>query len=124
MYHGAYAALANAQPLSEVRFVRDYLQLVFEPYTLTIYARLSVEIERRVLDRSALGFCDCVCRLIGERVVRVERDDGVRLSIVFSDGTRLMVSLRDDDAVAPEVAMLTDDRGFMMVDRGESSSGE
>lgn len=47
------------------------------------------------------------------KVIRIE---GVQLEFAFSNGTTLFVSLRPEDAVGPEIAMLSSasDAGLMV----------
>ena len=113
----AYGGIVSADPLSEVRFVRSYIQLVFWPHTLSLYPRLQVAVNGRVLGITDVGFYDNICQLIGQKMVGVERDPGVQLSFAFSGGTKLLISLRREHAVGEEIAMLVDDQGGLMVER-------
>ena len=117
MRDAAYEVLAQADPLSEIRFVHDYLQLVFWPHTLSLYPKLEVHAGGRRLTSSDNGYFDSICRLIGQKLVAVTREEKMRLSFRFASGTSLLVSLRPGDAVGPEVAMLADDKGGLMVER-------
>ena len=114
-----YEHLTAADPLSEVRFVHDYIQLVLWPHTLSIYPRLQISVGDRTLRSTDNGFYDSICRLIGQRVVKVERNEKVQLSFHFAGEATLLVSLRPEDAVCEEIAMLTDDKGGLMVERYE-----
>jgi len=114
----AYEALTQASALSEVRFVHDYAQFVFWPYGLSIYGKLSVLTKGLVLRPGDVGYFDSICTLIDQRLVAVTRTEGVQLEFKFSGGTSLLVSLRLEDAVGPEVAMLSNENGgLLMVER-------
>ncbi len=112
----AYASLTNTHALSEVRVVHDYIQFIFGPYTLSLYAPLSVVAGGRPLTRNDAGYYDCICSLLGQSLVAVAREGRVQLEFAFSDGTKLLVSLRQEDAVGPEVAQLSRLGGDIMVE--------
>lgn len=114
----AYDCLTQAEPLSEVRFVHDYVQFVLWPHTLSIYPRLKVSRGDHVLSPADSGFYDSICSLIGQKVVNVIRVEKAQLEFAFSLGTKLFVSLRPEDAVGPEIAMLSGSNGAgLMVER-------
>lgn len=114
----AYEPLTEAAALSEVRFVHDYMQLVFWPYGLSIYAKVIVSTKGRVLFPNDVGYFDSICTLIGQKLVAITRTEGVELEFKFSGGTGILVSLRLEEAVGPEVAMLShEDGGHLMVER-------
>ena len=113
-----YECLTQAGPLSEVRFVHDYVQLVLWTNTLSIYPRLHVSTGERILSSDDSGFYDGICGLIGQSLVAATRVEKVRLEFLFSGGTNLLVSLRPQDAVGPEIAALSDATGaYLMVER-------
>lgn len=114
----AYECLTQAEPLSEVRFVHDYVQFIFWPHGLSVYARLCVSNGGRILSSSDARFYDSICTLIGQKLVAVTRVEKIKLELLFSAGTRLIVSLRPEDAVGPEIAMLSEANGAsLMVER-------
>ncbi|HEX7952656.1 MAG TPA: hypothetical protein VF523_06245 [Burkholderiales bacterium] len=112
-----YERLTAAEPLSEVRFVHDYVQLVLWPHTLSLYPKLRMSVGDHTLRSTDQGFYDSICRLIGQRIEKVGREEKVQLSFQFTGGTKLLVSLRPEDAVCEEVAMLSDDKGGLLVER-------
>jgi len=116
MIDRAYERLAKAIALSEVRFVHDYVQFIWEPHTLSLYAPLRVLAEGRPLARSDVGFCDSICSLIGQSLTAVTRQEHEQLEFAFSNGTKVLVSLRSEDAVGPEVAQLSTPGGEIMVE--------
>jgi len=117
----AYECLTQGEPLSEVRFVHDYVQFVLWPHTLSVYPKLRVSSQARMLSPSDPGFYDSICKLIGQKLLKVIRIEGVQLEFTFSNGTTFFVSLRPEDAVGPEIAMLsgTNEAGLMVERYGE-----
>ena len=55
MIDHAYASITNTDALSEVRVVHDYIQFIVWPYTLSLYAPLSVVAGERTLTRKDAG---------------------------------------------------------------------
>ena len=116
MIDQAYARLAGANALSEVRFVHDYVQFIFEPHTLSLYAPLRVVAAGRILARGDVGYYDNICSLIGETLAAVTRQEREQLEFAFSNGTKVALSLCSEDAAGPEVAELSTLDGEIMVE--------
>lgn len=111
-----YVPLSKANALSEVRFVHDYVQFVFEPHTLSLYAPLRVFAEGHSLVRGDIGYFDSICCLVGQSLVGVTRKERERLEFAFSNRTTVALSLRGEDAVGPEAAALSTPGGEIMVE--------
>jgi hypothetical protein len=116
MIDRAYTRLAKENSLSEVRFVHDYVQFFFEPHILSLYAPLQVLADGRSLARKDIGFYDNICSLIGQRLIAVTRQEFEWLEFAFSNGTKVVVSLRSEAAVGPEAAELFTPGGEIMVE--------
>jgi len=109
--------LLDAEPLSEVRFVHDYVHLVFQGTTLSCYNPVSVQSEGGPLTRLDSGFCDGLCRLIGHRVVDTVFVEGVKASVRFANETVVSISLTPGAGVGPEAFMLSDQSGLCVVEQ-------
>jgi hypothetical protein len=116
MIDRAYIRLAKANTLSEVRFVHDYVQFIFEPHTLSLYAPLHISTEGRALARGDVGYYERICSLIGENLADVTRYKRKQLEFAFSNGTKVILSLRTEDAAGPEIAELSTSGGEIMVE--------
>lgn len=116
MIDQAYERLAKENALTEVRLVHDYVQFIFGPHTLSLYAPLRVRAEGRLLSRNDVGFHDSICSLIGQTLIDIARQEREQLEFAFSNGTKVVVSLRSDDAMGPEVAQLSTLGGKIMVE--------
>ena len=55
-----YDGILSSDPLSEVRFLRGYIQLVFWPHTLSLYPSLQVSVNGRILGLTDAGFYDSI----------------------------------------------------------------
>ena len=81
--------------LSHVVFIHDYLQLVFQDESFSIYNLAEVECGGDKVRQGHPGFCDAVVGLIGQRVIEVSCSDAYALRLSFEEGAHFTV--RDDD---------------------------
>jgi len=87
-------------PLTQVVFVNDYLQLVFQDCTFTLYSLTTLAHEGRSLRQGSPGFCDALVSLIGQGA-RVEQPTSLLL-ICFSGGASIAVPCSGPDIRGPE----------------------
>jgi hypothetical protein len=93
----------RGRELSAVVFVRDYLQLQFDPPpTLNIYTPVTVVSEERTEVHGEPGFANLLIGQIGKTVRDVVVRAGESFELGFSDGSRLCASLRPVDLVGGE----------------------
>lgn len=116
MIDRAYDRLAKESALSEVRFIHDYVQFIFGSHTLSLYAPLRVLAEGHPLAPNDVGFNDRIRSLVGQTLTAITRKEHEQLNFAFSNGTTVVVSLRGEDAVGPEVAQLSTPGGEIMVE--------
>ena len=83
--------LIPVEPLSQVVFVHDYFQLVFQDDTFNIYNLAEVVREGAVLRQGQVGFCDAVVGLIGKSVVSFTTAPRGELVLSFESGASLRV---------------------------------
>ena len=93
------ANLKPSEPLSQVVFIHDYLQLVFQDEGFSIYNLAEVEQRGVTIRLGEPGFCDAVVALIGQRVADVSRSDAHVLKLSFEGGAQFAVR-NDEEAVA------------------------
>ena len=109
--------LLDAEPLSQVVFVHDYIQLVFQGTYFNLYNRVTVHRGGCTLGPSDAGFADELRRLIGERVIDTLSEEGQFSAVKFERGTQVSVSLRAEDANGPEAFELGDNKGLCVVEQ-------
>jgi hypothetical protein len=109
--------LREAEPLSQVVFIHDYIQLVFQEMHWSLYNPVSVHRSGCTLTESDLGFADELRRLIGQRVVKTSAEQGQFASATFEGRTQVSVSLRSEDARGPEAYELGNDNGLHIVEQ-------
>ena len=107
----------DAEPMSQVVFVHDYIQLVFQGTYFNLYNAVTIHRDNRTLRRNDLGFCDELCHLIGQRVVDTSTEAGQFTSVAFGNGTRVSVSLRAEDGNGPEAFELGNNKGTFCVEQ-------
>jgi hypothetical protein len=94
--------------LGAVVFVRDYLQLEFDPPPrMNIYAPATVTCGHRSATFGETAFANLLVAQIGKVVRGVELRRNEALEVTFEDASRVSVSLLPDDAVGPEAVYLS-----------------
>ena len=109
--------LLDAEPLSQVVFIHDYIQLVFQDTYFNLYNRVSVHRAGCTLKDSDMGFADELRRLIGQRVVDTSSEAGQFSAVKFERGTQVSVSLRSEDVNGPEAFELGNNKGLCVVEQ-------
>lgn len=92
--------LQPKQPLSQVVFVQDYLQLVFQDCCFTVYNLATYSSVSGELRQGEPGFCDALVSLI-DKTARVDALAG-NLLLHFSDGALVSVPVSGADARGAE----------------------
>ena len=88
-----------------ITFIRDYMQFLFEDPLLNIYTLPQVKVLNRVFQFNQEGYYDTLCSLIGKSVIDACEDDE-NLIIRFEGDVELKISLKLEDRVTVEAAML------------------
>lgn len=76
-------------PLSQVVFIHDYFQLVFQNVCFSIYNESEIRIGASSLVQQQPGFCDTLVGLIGKVLMDVSASPS--LALTFEDGVVLVV---------------------------------
>jgi hypothetical protein len=90
------AALVDNEPLSQVVFVHDYVQLVFQD-------TMSITSTRDSIGWRGPGWCDALVALIGQSVNSVDYLPRDHLRITFSDASVLRICLLASRATSDEL---------------------
>ena len=91
------------QELSAVTFVRDYIQLQFNPPPmLNVMTPITLELATSIVSQNDPAFPGALIAQIGRSIISIEfrRDQYFRL--VFSDDTRITISLKPQEYVGAE----------------------
>lgn len=99
--------LKPSEPLSQVVFVHDYLQLIFQDEGFNIYNLAEVEVHGLKMAQGGPGFCDAVVSLIGQRVTVVSHSDKYALKLSFEKGDQFVVRSDDPAISGPEAFEFT-----------------
>ncbi|MBF5057378.1 hypothetical protein Y5W_02672 [Alcanivorax sp. 521-1] len=99
--------LEGCEPLSQVWFVHDYIQLQMQDRTVTVLNEPCLRLPSgKLLGRDDLGFCDNLVRQIGESIQDAMLEEGDHFALLFSSGAALIVPLTADAAKVPEALEL------------------
>jgi hypothetical protein len=100
-------------PLSQVVFIHDYVQLVFEDCSFSLLNPIVVESVTAVLRQGSPGFCDALVKLIGQEAhFDALESPSIRLS--FSSGTSVLVL---PDGIGPEAWIFYSSRQPLVVEQ-------
>ena len=94
--------LLPAHPLSQVVFVHDYLQLVFQNEIFTIYNTAEISVADHNHVQGQLGFADALISLIENRATSVISGTEYSLQIEFQNGAAVNVLRMAANAAGPE----------------------
>jgi hypothetical protein len=101
--------------LSSVVFVEDYLQLVFDDYVLTMFVWPEISGGGKTFKYGSEGYRDALSRLVNRRVVEAIEDPGEKISVLFSSGDILSMSLREDDRTEVEAGSFCRTKGGLFI---------
>lgn len=100
--------------LSEVRFVQDYVQLVFQHETLSVYNEATVCSDGKRLSTGEPGFADALVQLIGRRPKSVHEDSETMLTIHFDDGSTFTILKESPRSTTLEAFQFTHEEGIVV----------
>lgn len=88
------------EPLSQVVFVHDYLQLIFQDCAFTLYNLATCSTGSGDFRQGQSGFCDALVSLLGQ-TARVEALSD-KLLLHFSSGATVSIPISGPDTRGPE----------------------
>jgi hypothetical protein len=94
--------LLPPERLSQVVFIHDYIQLVFQHDIFNIYNAAEVSIEKAKFLQRSPGFADALLTLIEKRATSVTSSAEYSLQILFENGTLVNVLRASEGTHGPE----------------------
>ena len=94
--------LSKCNPLSEVRFVHDYVQLIFQDCSINVCNRSTVVVDGEEYDHGVSGYCDAAVSLIGDSIVKVEFVETEYFRLHLTHGHMFVVDLSAEGGDGPE----------------------
>jgi len=94
--------LQPLEPMSQVIFVHDYLQLVFQDDIFTLYNPPEIRWVEAQISQGSPGFCDALVALLGQRLTLVSANHAEPLILSFENGARVIVPVGGPTARGPE----------------------
>ena len=110
--------LLPESPLSQVVFVHDYLQLVFQDENFSLYNSVVVRVGAIEYEQGSTGFADSLISLVGETVIEVDGSEECALLLKFERGAQVMV-LKASGAKCPEAFQFNGKQRSIVVDQNE-----
>lgn len=83
--------LIPRDPLSQVVFVHDYIQMRFQESVFNLYNSPVIEFETKILFRDDPGFCDKLVDLIDNKLIAVSDSEDYSITMTFENGTVVAV---------------------------------
>ena len=90
--------LKPADPLSQVVFIHDYIQLVFQEESFSLFNAAEILHQGASLRQGQAGFCDALVSLIDQHVTTVSTAPPYKLALTFEGGSCLRL-LADQEIV-------------------------
>lgn len=109
--------LTPDEPLSQVVFVHDYLQLVFEDESYSIYNVAKLAGNGTEWLQGEKGFCDALVNLIGRRVKSAVSSTEYPIVLNFEGGVQLQVLSGPLGARGPEAFQFIDKNSQILVEQ-------
>jgi alpha-galactosidase len=99
--------LLENQELIGITFIQDYIQFLFDDSGLNTYTLPHIKIQDKIVASTDFGYCDNLCSLINKKVISAyedKKEEKIRLK--FESDIEIFVSLRAEDRICAEAAML------------------
>ncbi len=109
--------LCPAEPLSQVVFIHDYLQLVFQSQCLSVYNLAQIEHMGATLTQGSSGFCDALVSLIGSAVLRAHHNERYKLILEFQNGSNFFVPVAAEYVRGPEAFQFVGTDEYLVVEQ-------
>ena len=100
--------------LSQVVFVHDYIQLVFQDQAFSFYNKISVVNQSDTVRQGAPGFADFLVSLIGTRVKEASALPPSALELTFQCGAKLRVLRGEPYENGPEAFQFNGPDGLVV----------
>jgi hypothetical protein len=110
--------LVPAEPLTEVTFVHDYVQLGFQGDRFSLYNRVRVSGAESCATQGKPEFAGALVALIGQRVERATQSSAAALELHFPNGVTIQILRGTEFESGPECFQFTGN-GSHVVERNE-----
>lgn len=92
--------------LSSVEFVQDYIQFHFDGPVLSAITDPVVTVKGTTYERNSTGFCEQLIKCITQIVKKAIVEENIALRLELDDYAILSISLRPEDYITAEAAIL------------------
>ena len=109
--------LKPSGPLSQVVFIHDYVQLVFDEESFSICNVAEMDCQGALIRQGQVGFCDALVALIAQQVTVVSSSNVYALALTFERGARLLVLAGDAGVRGPEAFQFNGRNNLIVVEQ-------
>lgn len=88
--------------LTEVNFVQNYLILKFDDFNLQIYIKSKIIVNQKTYKYTSMHFCFYLISCINKFVKKINFIENDSITLLFSNGVSLDISLKPKDYICPE----------------------
>ena len=113
------ATIKPKLPLSQVIFIHDYVQLVFQEARFTLYNEVTIAINEGLVAQGQVGFADALVGLLEQKVESASATALYSLELSFEQGAVVRVSRYDIHNPGPEAFMIHTDDGGIEIEMNE-----
>ena len=111
--------LVPTEALSQVVFVHDYIQLIFQGEGFSLYNRVGLTANDREYSQGSSGFADEMTRLIGQKVSAAGASNRSKLEIQFEAGSVIRLLSGQENENGPEAFQYNDGNGSIVVEQND-----
>ena len=100
--------LKDCEPLSQVVFIHDYIQLILQDCTINVYNKSEITPkDSPTIKHGDTGYADALEMLINSTITNVQIKTGVSFSLLFSNGSEFNILLDPESSQGPEAFMVS-----------------
>jgi|SRR5690606_10348054 len=103
------------EPLSQVVFILDYVQLFFGENVFTFYNDPIITENHHSKHRDTPGFCDKIVNLIGLCISQISVAESGALTLCFSQNLSIFVPTENSNTEGPEAWQFSEANGQIWV---------
>jgi hypothetical protein len=111
--------LVPTEALSQVVFIHDYIQLIFQGEGFSLYSRVALAKQGREILQGSDGFADEITRLIGQRVSAAGATNRSKLEMQFEGGSVVWILHGQENERGQEAFQYSNCDGVIVVEQND-----
>jgi hypothetical protein len=110
-----FQSAIEGKRVSSIVFVEDYLQIIFDDYVFTMFVWPEVSHKGRILRNNHDDYRNSLCELIDQRVIKAQVQEGEQVSLLFSNGAEVSMSLKEKDRTSVEAGTFSGQKNKLFI---------